>query len=731
MSETDWSRSGNPDIPKKEEFDWENGTWNQVLEGAWQEVVIKGETKPKDSGLLPILHSPLPPVVKKEQKQFEVNWYEDFTVDKTTESEFLAAIDETKAAILEVEEAQESYLDEAKKARAIITSLNAQLELWRKIRDDNERESKLLRSTEGTMKSVLTRLQDMYTERIARKKEFDMLHEELEFFEMLARERPWGQRAFDFQLSDAQQMALEKRCVVGHEMGLGKTLLAIMAADLGRSARVLVITQNDIVVNFAREVGKWSPDRTMLALGDIKDRSARHFALRSLIDISPSFVVLINYEIWRRDPRLHEMLIEAKFDTVVIDEAHNMKDERGGNFGRIREIVYAENLNFICPNCGREFKHWPTLDMCQDCFTSMPRPGFDARNSVKRVYPMTGTAILNEPGDAFPILHLIDRVAFPDKKTYLQRYCIKESVQSLTGSWVDKWRFKWGGEEQLIRQLGSKYIRRTRDMAGIKLPPQDIQMHYIEFEEGEYLEQRKVIRDLYRVGQVLIKGLKGRDAVLSSNYIINFITRVRQALTFPAGMKLIDPETKEEIGRCPVTESIKIDCARNLINDLVVKNGQKVVLFSQFVAPLQRLHELLKEDGVRVVSFHGGIKQSELDRITLQADATFTKKEDMEFDVILVNYRKGGTGLNFTNITQTVVLDREWSPGKQEQSYGRTNRIGQTENTTVHIIEVKDSLDDDLRKLNERKGNIVSGLNEKVEAVTLIDYLEKKFKESP
>lgn len=659
--------------------------------------------------------------------------YRDKLNENSTEAELLEAIRVTKEACDVLDSASDQHIEIGKQARDQLTNLNHAVELIRGVREKADGNSRALRTTKADLSYELSWLQDLYTTVITRAKEMASLHEELEFFENLAKTRPWGSRAFPHQIDGAKQMAIEKRVILGDEMGLGKTLTAIMACDMSRAARVLVITPNDIVSNFSREVGKWASDRTMIPLGTIKDKFARHLALKSL-DGQVGFVVLINYEMWRRDKEILKLLIGLKFDTVIIDEAHNMKDEKSQNFKGVREIVYAENLDYSCKECGATFKDWPWSDLCPGCYKPLSKRDFNSRCSVQRVYPMTGTAILNTPEDKFPLLHLLDRVAFPDKKSYLVRYCVQREVESLTGSLVKKWFFQYGGEARLIKKLGSKYIRRTLEDAGINLPPQDEQIHTLVFEEGEYAQQRKVIRSINQFNMVLLNELGDAADVPT---LLAMLTRSRQAITYPAGIKFYEKQEQPNgkfkavvVAVCDIQESIKVDYSFKLIKDLLDAE-QKVVLFSQFKAPLKRLKELLNADGVsRVAIYDGDIPQDQLDKIAIQADSTFTNKADLKYDVLLVNYRKGGSGVNFTNYRQTILLDREWNYANEGQSKARTHRIGQTETTTVHRIEVENSIDDGMDMLINRKKDLVEGLNDAAERFSLIEYLKRKFNES-
>ena len=103
-----------------------------------------------------------------------------------------------------------------------------------------------------------------------------------------------------------------------------------------------------------------------------------------------------------------------------------------------------------------------------------------------------------------------------------------------------------------------------------------------------------------------------------------------------------------------------------------------------------------------MLSFDCGTQVENFDR---------ARGETAKWDIVLAHYRKGGVGLNFTAATQMIILDGEWNPGKEDQAYGRINRIGQTEENTVHIIRILNSIDAWLADLVERKRTTIENFD--------------------
>jgi SNF2 family DNA or RNA helicase len=659
----------------------------------------------------------------------------NISAEESRKEEVFAAIQDLEGALQENSTKREALKVQSDIQRAELEYIKHILSITRQRSDAMDREVRKNGDQEKVLKDRLEWLRGVYADILTRDKKSDELWEEFEFYDRIAANSVWGKRAFPHQIEGAKQMAHEKRGIIADTMGLGKTLTSIILMAFLESKRNLIVAPNDVVSNFAREVGKWEPERNMIALGTIKDKKTRHQALKLLARME-EFTVLINYEVWRRDPEIRKLLIALKFETVIIDEAHNLKDPKSKNFTGLKEIIYAENDDWSCPHCKGKMKTWPFSGICTHCGAAMGRAPWNGRCSVKNVFPMTGTAILNAPGDIWPMLNLIDNAAFYDQTQYLKRYCKQVETYSLVDTTVKKWVFGPGGADMLTRKLGPKYLRRTLDTPGIpKLPPQDIQYHTISFDdeefEGKYEEQRKVIRWINNYNAIMLNEAE----VLTIPHILAILTRTRQAITWPAGIILRDPETKQPVAKCEVEESIKVDYAEKLLTEFVQDAEQRCILFSQFKAPLAELKRRLEAKGIRCGIYDGDTPQAMKDHIAIQMDAGFTDKKNCEYDVILANYRSGGVGFNFTNATQTVVLDREWNPGKEDQAFGRTNRFGQTEGTTVHIIEVEGTIDDGIREIIKFKSDIINGLDVSAKAnaeerVSLIEYLKRRFNES-
>ncbi|KAA0703827.1 SMARCAD1B [Triplophysa tibetana] len=143
-------------------------------------------------------------------------------------------------------------------------------------------------------------------------------------------------------------------------------------------------------------------------------------------------------------------------------------------------------------------------------------------------------------------------------------------------------------------------------------------------------------------------------------------------------------------------DSGKLSFLAQLLESLKEK-GDRVALFSQFTMMLDILEVLLRHHKHRYIRMDGSTPMG--DRIGL-IDQFNT---DTDIFVFLLSTRAGGLGINLTSANVVILHDIDCNPYNDKQAEDRCHRVGQTRTVKVIKLISKDSIEDAMLRIGERK----------------------------
>ncbi|BBF43396.1 superfamily II DNA/RNA helicases, SNF2 family [Lachnospiraceae bacterium KM106-2] len=124
--------------------------------------------------------------------------------------------------------------------------------------------------------------------------------------------------------------------------------------------------------------------------------------------------------------------------------------------------------------------------------------------------------------------------------------------------------------------------------------------------------------------------------------------------------------------------------------------GHKVLVFSQFTSMLAILEENLSKKHIDYYKLVGGTKKEERMRMV-------NRFQEDEVPVFLISLKAGGTGLNLTSANIVIHFDPWWNLAAENQATDRVHRIGQKQTVTVYKIIAKDTIEENIIRLQKRK----------------------------
>jgi non-specific serine/threonine protein kinase len=241
---------------------------------------------------------------------------------------------------------------------------------------------------------------------------------------------------------------------------------------------------------------------------------------------------------------------------------------------------------------------------------------------------------------------------------------------------------------QFLRKMVYPFIlRRTKDQVAKDLPPRTERQVVCEMEPA----QRKLYderRDYYRA--LLLKLIEDEGINNARFRVLEGLLRLRQICNHPR------LAVKTYRGG-----SAKMELLLETLETLHAE-GHKALVFSQFVGMLKLVEAELKRRRIPFAYLDGQTRDRQA-----RVDA-FQRDESIPF--FLISLKAGGVGLNLTAADYVIHVDPWWNPAVEMQATDRTHRIGQQKPVFISKLIVRDSVEEKILELQERKRRLVTQL---------------------
>ncbi|NXW15141.1 HLTF factor, partial [Circaetus pectoralis] len=234
---------------------------------------------------------------------------------------------------------------------------------------------------------------------------------------------------------------------------------------------------------------------------------------------------------------------------------------------------------------------------------------------------------------------------------------------------------------------------------------------------------------------VLSSGSDEECAVCLESLTLPVITRCAHVFCKPCIFEVIrseQPNAKcplcrnelrvEHLVECPLEEEIdssngkksdrewisssKINALMHALIELRRDNPTaKCLVVSQFTTFLSLIENPLKESGFAFTRLDGSMAQKK----RVEAIQCFQSSQAGSPTVMLLSLKAGGVGLNLTAASRVFLMDPAWNPAAEDQCFDRCHRLGQKHNVVITKFIVKDSVEENMLKIQNKKRELAAG----------------------
>ena len=450
--------------------------------------------------------------------------------------------------------------------------------------------------------------------------------------------------------------ARRPRFILADEVGLGKTIEAGMIFSAlrlsGLAPRVLVVAPSHLTVQWLAEL--FHKFHQLFTLMD-GDRFAA--SRKEQPDLSPwaRFPRVVTSLELLRTPEQAAAAAEPGWDLVIVDEAHHLRGEKAfAAVQRLAERSWGLLLLTATP-MQLDPDEYRALLTLLDPATAPGAAQLKARLARQEELSRTVRALLEGTDAEAREAVAAVRARFPDDRELRQT----EEREPLLAHLAESYSLS----EALVRN------RRAR-VGGFS--ERRLHRHIVEPPDRE-LVARDAALGAIQAGSVRGAALAGLLRRLDSS---------------PAAFA----QAAKGIPDVPVLPSrdAKFAALRKLLEAVWSEEpGAKVLLFTEALATLESLRELLRADGMEALGYHGDLPLVERDR-------QVARFRDPDGPRLLLCTEVGGEGRNFQFAHHLVNYDLPWSPATVEQRIGRLDRIGQTKPVDIHVFDVRGTFSSDV-----------------------------------
>ena len=293
---------------------------------------------------------------------------------------------------------------------------------------------------------------------------------------------------------------------------------------------------------------------------------------------------------------------------------------------------------------------------------------------------MTGTPLENKIEELYSIVEFVDDRRLGPVFQFLHDHVKFDDKGKLTG---------YAGLDRVREMLEPIFLRRKRDQVLKELPERTDNILRVPMTP----EQRAPYEDEEQIVARIIAKWKRRRWIseIDRKRLTCALTNMRMLCD---STYLYDKETHF---------SPKCDELRELLGEICLDNGDKVVIFSQWVRMLEKIKELCAGLGIPFLELHGKIPPRKR-RVALDQF-----REDPHFKCFLSS-DAGGVGLNLQAASTVINVDIPWNPAVLEQRIARVHRLGQHRSVRAINLITQDSIEERILTTLSLKRALFDGL---------------------
>lgn len=498
-----------------------------------------------------------------------------------------------------------------------------------------------------------------------------------------------GIKLYEHQKEAVKFLISRKKAILALDMGSGKTISAILAALVGNFKHILVISPSSVKKTWENELKLFVDEQDITIVQGSKWNDAKFTIIN--YDILDNFYTIPTQKVKKKELTTDEdgnlkyeykekeivsrskkiigeammdsQLFQAKYDLIIIDEAHKLSNNTSGRFKIIQDLIKRSNPN--------------------------------------GVFEITGTMITNSSKNLYNLLKIIDVPVTKDWQNFMTRYCgakfffKKNERNALTAQFCkqrgksDWYSLSYDEKNELNQYLETKLKK-------ICIPGEDTNMEELQ----EIIKPYYLRRTKDEFADVVQKSVR------CLHYEMTDEEKKSYESLWDEYVKLKeDPEKTEKNKKLEEVSLLRQWLAEKMIPKTIdlaekcIEKGHKVIIFCAYDKEVNTFREYF---GDRCVYHNGKLTEKK------KNEAVEKFQNDENVKVFIGNIISAGVGL--TLIASDLVIFNNFSfvPSDNEQCEDRVHRLNQTKPCTIYYQSFNGTYFDRMLEINNAKKEVIN-----------------------
>lgn len=192
----------------------------------------------------------------------------------------------------------------------------------------------------------------------------------------------------------------------------------------------------------------------------------------------------------------------------------------------------------------------------------------------------------------------------------------------------------------------------------------------------------------------ILKALQDENEAVPYMHIFSVLNALKQICNHPACYW----RNRQIPAKLSSHQSSKWDLFITLLEEALA-SGQKVVVFSQYLAQLDLIEEYLHAHHIEYAGLRG--------QTSRRHEAVERFQKDPKCRVFVASLLAAGLGIDLTAGSVVILYDRWWNASRENQAVDRVHRIGQNRGVQVFRLVALGTLEEKIDEMIQRKAKLL------------------------